>query len=53
MSIHLIMDAYVQLKPLKVPNIGLINTLSVYAKTNEYGFLETPYQVVKDGMVTE
>ena len=35
------------------PNIGLINTLAVYAKTNNYGFLETPYQVVKDGKVTD
>ncbi|HAY41043.1 MAG TPA: DNA-directed RNA polymerase subunit beta, partial [Gammaproteobacteria bacterium] len=35
------------------PNIGLINTLAVYAKTNKYGFLETPYQVVKNGKVTE
>ncbi|MDP7554243.1 MAG: DNA-directed RNA polymerase subunit beta [Candidatus Thioglobus sp.] len=46
---------YGRLCPIETPegpNIGLINTLSVYAKTNEYGFLETPYQVVKDGMVT-
>ena len=35
------------------PNIGLINTLAVYAKTNSYGFLETPYQVVKNGQVTK
>jgi DNA-directed RNA polymerase subunit beta len=35
------------------PNIGLINTLAVYAKTNAYGFLETPYQVVKNGQVTQ
>ena len=35
------------------PNIGLINTLAVYAKTNSYGFLETPYQVVKNGQVTQ
>ncbi|VFP88321.1 DNA-directed RNA polymerase subunit beta [Candidatus Erwinia haradaeae] len=34
------------------PNIGLINSLSVYAQTNEYGFLETPYRRVKDGVVT-
>ncbi len=34
------------------PNIGLINTLAVYATTNEYGFLETPYIVVKKGVVT-
>src|SRR5471032_1804480 len=35
------------------PNIGLINSLSVYAQTNEYGFLETPYRVVKDALVTD
>src|SRR6187397_3732246 len=34
------------------PNIGLINSLSVYARTNEYGFLETPYRRVADGKVT-
>ncbi len=35
------------------PNIGLINSLSVYARTNTYGFLETPYRKVVDGKVTE
>nr|CAA91164.1 RNA polymerase beta subunit [Neisseria meningitidis] len=35
------------------PNIGLINSLSVYARTNDYGFLETPYRRVIDGKVTE
>ncbi len=35
------------------PNIGLINSLSVYARTNHYGFLETPYRRVKNGKVTE
>jgi len=34
------------------PNIGLINSLAVYARTNEYGFLETPYLKVVDGRVT-
>ncbi|MDE0157769.1 MAG: DNA-directed RNA polymerase subunit beta [Gammaproteobacteria bacterium] len=34
------------------PNIGLINSLAVYARTNEYGFLETPYRRVEDGKVT-
>ena len=34
------------------PNIGLINSLSVYARTNEYGFLETPYRRVVNGKVT-
>jgi DNA-directed RNA polymerase subunit beta len=35
------------------PNIGLINSLSVYARTNDYGFLETPYRKVKHGRVTD
>ncbi|OCG07122.1 DNA-directed RNA polymerase subunit beta [Gilliamella sp. wkB178] len=35
------------------PNIGLINSLAVYARTNEYGFLETPYRRVIDGVVTD
>jgi DNA-directed RNA polymerase subunit beta len=35
------------------PNIGLINSLAVYARTNEYGFLETPYRKVMNGKVTE
>ncbi|MEJ2604143.1 MAG: DNA-directed RNA polymerase subunit beta [Gammaproteobacteria bacterium] len=35
------------------PNIGLINSLSVYARTNEYGFLETPYRKVESGRVTD
>ncbi len=35
------------------PNIGLINSLAVYARTNDYGFLETPYRVVKNGKVTD
>ncbi|AEI75053.1 DNA-directed RNA polymerase subunit beta [Candidatus Moranella endobia] len=35
------------------PNIGLINSLSVYAQTNEYGFLETPYRRVLKGVVTD
>jgi len=34
------------------PNIGLISSLAVYARTNEYGFLETPYRKVKDGKAT-
>ena len=34
------------------PNIGLINSLAVYARTNEYGFLESPYRKVLDGKVT-
>jgi DNA-directed RNA polymerase subunit beta len=35
------------------PNIGLINSLSVYARTNKYGFLETPYRKVVDSKVTD
>ena len=35
------------------PNIGLINSLSVYARTNRYGFLETPYRRVIDMRVTD
>ncbi|MCE7915451.1 MAG: DNA-directed RNA polymerase subunit beta [Nitrosomonas sp. PRO4] len=35
------------------PNIGLINSLALYARTNEYGFIETPYSKVKDCCVTE
>ncbi len=34
------------------PNIGLIVSLSTYARVNEYGFIETPYSVVKDATVT-
>jgi len=35
------------------PNIGLINSLAVYARTNEYGFLETPYRRVENGRVSD
>ncbi|HES76191.1 MAG TPA: DNA-directed RNA polymerase subunit beta, partial [bacterium] len=35
------------------PNIGLINSLAVYARTNDYGFLETPYRRVVDGRATD
>ena len=35
------------------PNIGLINSLAVYARTNQYGFLETPYRKAEDGRVTD
>jgi len=35
------------------PNIGLINSLAVYARMNNYGFLETPYRRVENGRVTE
>ena len=35
------------------PNIGLINSLALFARTNEYGFLETPYRKVVDSKVTD
>ncbi|WP_374478526.1 DNA-directed RNA polymerase subunit beta, partial [Zoogloea sp.] len=35
------------------PNIGLINSLALFARTNQYGFLETPYRKVTEGAVTE
>lgn len=35
------------------PNIGLIASLSTYARVNEYGFIETPYRRVEDGRVTD
>jgi len=35
------------------PNIGLINSLAIYARTNDYGFLETPYRKVVHGRVTD
>jgi DNA-directed RNA polymerase subunit beta len=35
------------------PNIGLIVSLSTYARVNDYGFIETPYSVVKNGVVTD
>jgi len=35
------------------PNIGLIVSLSTFARVNEYGFIETPYRVVKDARVTD
>ncbi|TAJ81478.1 MAG: DNA-directed RNA polymerase subunit beta [Gallionellaceae bacterium] len=35
------------------PNIGLINSLALYARTNEYGFIETPYRKVSKGRATD
>lgn len=35
------------------PNIGLINSLSIYARVNEFGFIESPYRYVKEGVVSE
>ncbi len=47
---------YGRLCPIETPegpNIGLINSLACYAKTNSYGFLETPYRKVIDGVVSD
>jgi DNA-directed RNA polymerase subunit beta len=35
------------------PNIGLINSLSTYSRVNEFGFIETPYRVVREGRVID
>ena len=35
------------------PNIGLIVSLTTYAKVNDYGFIETPYRIVRDGYLTK
>ncbi len=35
------------------PNIGLINSLALFARTNQYGFMETPYRKVENGRVTD
>jgi DNA-directed RNA polymerase subunit beta len=35
------------------PNIGLINSLATYARVNQYGFIESPYRRVRDGVVTD
>jgi DNA-directed RNA polymerase subunit beta len=46
---------YGRLCPIETPegpNIGLINSLALYARLNEYGFIETPYRRVVDGKVT-
>jgi len=47
---------YSRLCPIETPegpNIGLINTLAVLARVNYYGFLEAPFRVVKDGVITD
>ena len=46
---------YGRLCPIETPegpNIGLISSLAVYSRVNEFGFLETPYRIVKNGKVT-
>lgn len=47
---------YGRICPIETPegqNIGLINSLSSYAHVNEFGFIETPYRIVKEGKVTD
>ncbi|HUH43520.1 MAG TPA: DNA-directed RNA polymerase subunit beta [Sulfurimonas sp.] len=47
---------YGRICPIETPegqNIGLINTLATYSKVNEHGFIEAPYKVMKDGMITD
>src|SRR2546426_1162458 len=47
---------YVRICPIETPegpNIGLISSLSTYARTNEFGFIETPYRKVANGRVTD
>ncbi len=47
---------YGRICPIETPegqNIGLINTLATYSKVNEHGFIEAPYKVMKDGVVTK
>jgi len=47
---------YGRICPIETPegqNIGLINNLSTYAKINRYGFIETPYRLVRNGIVTD
>jgi DNA-directed RNA polymerase beta subunit len=47
---------YGRICPIETPegqNIGLINTLTTYARVNEHGFIEAPYKIVKNGKVTD
>jgi DNA-directed RNA polymerase subunit beta len=47
---------YGRICPIETPegqNIGLINSMSTYARVNKYGFIESPYRKVKDGYVTD
>ncbi|MBF0586434.1 DNA-directed RNA polymerase subunit beta [Prosthecochloris sp. N3] len=47
---------YGRLCPIETPegpNIGLISSLSVYAEINDKGFIQTPYRVVRDGVITD
>jgi DNA-directed RNA polymerase subunit beta len=47
---------YGRICPIETPegqNIGLINSMATFARVNKYGFIESPYRVVKDGFVTD
>lgn len=47
---------YGRICPIETPegfSVGLINSLSIYARINEFGFLETPYRKVKNGIATD
>ena len=47
---------YARMCPIETPegpNIGLIGSLALYAHVNDYGFIEAPYRIVKDGVVTD
>ena len=47
---------YGRLCPIETPegpNIGLINSFACYARTNDYGFIETPFRIVKGSKVTD
>ncbi|HHO42058.1 MAG TPA: DNA-directed RNA polymerase subunit beta, partial [Epsilonproteobacteria bacterium] len=47
---------YGRICPIETPegqNIGLINTLATYSKVNEFGFIESPYKVVKNRQITD
>ena len=47
---------YGRICPIETPegqNIGLINTLAIYSKVNSLGFIEAPYKVVKDGIISD
>lgn len=50
------MSHYGRICPIETPegpNIGLIVSLTTYAKVNDYGFIETPYRVIRDGYMTD
>ncbi|HCR50017.1 MAG TPA: DNA-directed RNA polymerase subunit beta, partial [Bacteroidetes bacterium] len=47
---------YGRLCPIETPegpNIGLISSLCVHARVNDFGFIETPYRIVRDGVVSD